>query len=65
MTRKPWPRAKLDLHVTQRIRERVDIALVVFGDGAMLRGGGEDAVWRVVQQAIDDAGWQVCSGDCL
>ena len=49
-TAKPWPREKLDLHVTQRIREQVDVALVLYrndDDGleAMLREGGEDAVW--------------------
>jgi len=65
-TTKPWPRKKLDLHVTRRIREQVDVALVLYrndDDGleAMLREGGEDAVWRVVREAIDDAGWQVCS----
>jgi hypothetical protein len=29
-TTKPWPREKLDLHVTQRIREQVDVALVLY-----------------------------------
>jgi hypothetical protein len=53
-TAKPWPREKLDLHVTQRIREQVDVALVLYrndDDGleAMLREGGEYSVWRVVQ----------------
>src|SRR5258705_12996951 len=49
-TTKPWPREELDLHVTQRIREQVDVALVLYrndDDGLepMLREGGEDAVW--------------------
>jgi hypothetical protein len=60
----PWPRAKLDLHVTQRIRERVDIAIKrkVMPDGEvvyLLRAGGEAMLWQVVLQAIADAGWHI------
>jgi hypothetical protein len=60
----PWPRAKLDLHVAQRIRERVDIAIKreVMPDGEvvyLLRAGGETMLWQVVLQAIADAGWHV------
>jgi hypothetical protein len=60
----PWPRAKLDLHVAQRIRERVDIAIKrkIMTDGEVvyfLRAGGETMLWQVVLQAIADAGWHI------
>jgi hypothetical protein len=65
-TPKPWSRAKLDLHVTQRIRERADIAIigeVVEGEVFYaLRAHGETMLWQTVLQAIADAGWQVCPG---
>ena len=65
-TPKPWSRKKLDLHVMQCIREYVDAALVLYRNDdddleAMLREGGEGDVWRLIQRAIDEAGWQVCS----
>ena len=25
--------------------------------------GKEDAVWGTIQQAVEDAGWHICSGD--
>ena len=66
MTPKPWSRKKLDLHVMQCIREYVDAALVLYRSDdddleAMLREGGEGDVWRLIQKAIDEGGWQVCS----
>jgi hypothetical protein len=66
MTPRRWSRKKLDLHVMQCIREYVNAALVLYrndDDGleAMLREGGEGDVWRLIQRAIDEAGWQVCS----
>ena len=47
-------------------REYVDAALVLYRSAdddleAMLREGGEGDVWRLIQKAIDEAGWQVCS----
>jgi hypothetical protein len=68
MSERAWPREKLDLHVAQRIRERVDIALVICRDDednfvAMLREGGERSVWQVVQGAIREAGWKVAEDE--
>jgi len=65
MTPKPWSREKLDLHVMKCIREYVDVALVLCRDDddrleAMLPEGGEGDVWRLIQNVIDEAGWQVC-----
>ena len=59
-------RQKLDLRVIQCIREYLDAALVLHANDdddleAMLREGGEGDVWRLIQRAIDEAGWQVCS----
>jgi hypothetical protein len=71
-TQKPWVRAKLELHVGQRIRERLQISTMIEHetdpDGEthhVLRKDGEYALWVAIQHAIDEAGWQVCSGDCL
>ena len=65
-TPKPWSRKKLDLHVMQCIREYVDAALVLYRNDdddleAILREGGEGDAWRLIQKAIDEAGWQVSS----
>jgi hypothetical protein len=65
ITPKPWSRAKLDRHVMQCIREYVDAALVLHRNDdddleAMLREGSEGDAWRLIQKAIDEAGWQVC-----
>lgn len=63
-TTQPWPRERLDRHVTQRLREHVDIALAYYDDHgcavAYLREGGEQAVWETIQKAISDAGWRLC-----
>ena len=61
---KPWSRKELDQYVSQRIRECIDVALVLYqndDDGleARLREGGETMLWTAVQEAIADAGWQV------
>jgi hypothetical protein len=61
---KPWPRKKLDQYVSQRIRDCIDAALVLYqndDDGleARLRAGGETMLWTAVQEALADAGWQV------
>jgi hypothetical protein len=55
-------------HLKQLIREQVKSILVIEQDDddmtcAQLRKGGEDSLWATVQQAIDDAGWQICGGD--
>lgn len=59
----PWPRERMELHVKQRIRERVDIAIRAFIIDEeldfMLREGGEDSVWAVIQQALSEAGWVI------
>ena len=65
---KPWPREKLDTHVKQQLRKHLDAVVGIEQDDddmrhACLPANGEDAVWRVVLQAIEDAGWQICSGD--
>jgi hypothetical protein len=65
MTPKPWSRKKLDLHVMKCIRDYVDAALVLYRNDddnpeAMLREGGEGDMWRLIQKAIGEAGWQVC-----
>jgi hypothetical protein len=65
LTPKPWSRQKLDRHVMQCIRQNVGAALVLYRDDddnleARLREDGERDVWRLIQQAIDEAGWQVC-----
>ena len=61
---KPWPRIELDQYVSQRIRECIDAALVLYqndDDGleARLSEGGETMLWTAVQEAIANAGWQV------
>jgi hypothetical protein len=61
---KPWPRAKMELHIAQRIRERCDIAIrpQPGPDGEIvycLRPHGETMLWSVVQEALRDAGWYV------
>jgi hypothetical protein len=65
MTPKPWSRQKLDVHVMQCIRQRVDAALVLYRNDddvldAKLREGAERDVWRLIQKVIEEAGWQVC-----
>ena len=62
---RPWPRERMDLHVKQRILERVSICLRPAGldeDGEPIwemREGGEGSVWAVVQEAIREAGWKI------
>ena len=65
---KPWSKEKLDQHVKQCIRDHAEAVLVIEQDDddarcARLRKAGEDLVWRIVQQAIEDAGWQICHED--
>jgi hypothetical protein len=60
-----WAQEKTELHVKQRLREHVDIALTVVehpdgGFHAFLREGGEDAVWRTILRALEVAGWEIC-----
>lgn len=54
----PWPRTRMEQHVRQRIRDfarrRDDDPLT-----ASLSEVGEDAVWRAVLDAIEEAGWIV------
>ena len=59
----PWPRDKMERHITQRIREYADIAYrYQMHDGEVtvyMREGGEDAMWAVIRDALADAGWGV------
>lgn len=60
----PWPRDRMEFHVKQRIRERVNadiqLAMDKMGEvGGFLREDGEHAVWRVIQQALAEAGWVI------
>lgn len=66
MMNKPWARTKLDLHVAQRIRERLQISTMIKHEvdedrrcHHVLRPNGEFALWTVIQEAIKNAGWQV------
>ena len=67
MLQRPWSQLKLDLHVTQRIRERLQVSTMIRHEVApdgevshVLRPDGEASLWGVVREAIKDAGWQVC-----
>ena len=60
----PWPRERMDLHVTQTIREYANIAYTILEDEdgdpvCSMRDGGEQRMWERVQKAISDAGWKI------
>ncbi len=64
----PWSKAKLNLHLTQRLRERVNILLEwdVADDNLLvpvLREDDENAIWQVLQEAIEEAGWHMVKKD--
>ena len=63
----PWTIEKMERHVAQRIRERIQISTMIqyevneSGDKHhVLRVGGEDSLWVAIREAIYEAGWQVC-----
>lgn len=49
----------LALHVASAIRERADVAYRMTEDGPELRQGGEYSIWKAVQEAVAEAGWEV------
>ncbi len=67
MTQPSWSRDRMESHVKQRLRERVDVALHWGPDGddnliAYLREGGEDSVWQVILESLAEAGWELRPG---
>jgi hypothetical protein len=65
----PWPIEKLVLHVTQRIRETIQVSTIIEhesdDDGDehhVLRERGEHYLWAIILEAIGDAGWQLIIG---
>jgi hypothetical protein len=64
ITGTPWPRDRMEQHVRQCIHDYADgfLALERDDDDALMavsKNRGEDAIWRVVLDAIREAGWRV------
>lgn len=63
----PITRVNLNSHVVQRIKERMDLShlwIIEPGPDGLEAYPTEEAagsIWRVVQDAIKEAGWRVCT----
>lgn len=66
-TTAPLPRHNLNLHVAQRIKERMELGHLYLvepgpdGPEASATGAAPASIWRVVQDAIQEAGWRICT----